>query len=135
MNLIEMLKQNKPFQELPLDHQDLYLHLAHIFEQDDAYLFMDPKQLTEETSSSSIEGWKQFLRLEPVKNYIKQEVAEHTEIAFRKGLLSSATQAEHGSIQHIKEVNDLKGVYEKQDSHKVIILHQVQRPQIKEVTK
>jgi hypothetical protein len=127
--LINLLKSSKQFQELPIDKQDMLLHLSIVFEQDDTNLFLDPHQLEASTDPPiPYPVWRQFLRLDAVKNYIKQEVAEHTEIAFRKGLQASSNKAQDGDMQAIKEVNDLKGVYEKQDQTRTVVLHYIPRP-------
>lgn len=128
--LIDTLKQSKPFQDLPKPNQEIIATLAYYFEQTEEALYMSPRELEETTDRGTKEQWQQFLNLEPVKNYIKAEMHHQAQVAQRRVFLALQTSAQGGNVQAAKEINELSGILDRQDSNKVVVLHQIQRPKV-----
>ena len=131
--LIEMLKESKSFQEKNPQDQEIIAVLANLFESNPNALYMTPQELTSTLRRGNKEQWNLFLNLEPTRNYIKAEMAHQAQVAQRKAFSSLATLAEEGNVQAAKEINELSGIMSQTDNNRIIVLHQVKRPEIKEV--
>ncbi len=130
--LVEMLKKNPTFQSFPVEQQELFARLAFAFEEDESNLFKSPVELAE-SNIGNRNHWQQFLSLDSVQAYIRQQMAYQTQIASRKGFISLQQEAKSGNVQAIKHLNELSGLLEQGDQNKIVILHQVNRPSIKKM--
>lgn len=126
--LTSMLRNNKEFQAFPLTQQDIYVRLAEAFGSDNSYLYRSPFELTMSTNLGTEELWDNFLRLSPVSEYIKGQMAAVTQIGYRKGIQNLLTKVEQGDLQAIKEMNDIGGGLFEKDNNKTVVLHQIARP-------
>lgn len=126
--LIEMLKQNQPFQMQPLDKQEIIIRLATEFEDNPLALYLTPEELQNKLNLGNKQQWFDFLNLDPVKNYIKTQMAHQSQIAQRKAFKSLQQQALDGNVQAVKEINELSGVMNQGDQNKTVVLHHIQRP-------
>jgi hypothetical protein len=131
--LIEMLKKNQQFNELPTPKQELFAILAIKFEEDPTAIYLTPDELTQHTNTGNKDLWVQFLALPPVSQFIKAEMARLTDVAQRKALKSLQAQAMSGNVAAAKEINDLAGIYLSQNNNRTVVLHQISRPKVKEV--
>lgn len=130
--LLDMLKTDRHFQDLPLPEQDLIARLAGAFIQDGSNIFKSAEELEESTDIGNVTHWQRFLSLAPVMMYIKQQMAQIAQVASRKGFLSLQKEANEGNVQAIKQINELAGILNKADDNKVIVLHQIPRPKTEE---
>lgn len=130
--LTEMLKLNPNFQSLPTHIQEVYARLAAAFQEDNHLLYQDPDTLIESTSLGNKQMWTDFLRMEPVQNYIKAQMTQLTQIAQRRAFLSLQQQAVAGNVQAVKEINELSGIMDRSDDNRVVVLHQIARPTTQE---
>ena len=131
--LTQMLKQNQVFQKYTEEDQEIYLRLAHQFEQSSNYLFLSPEELPVQTRIGSKDQWQALLTLETTQAYIKGQMAQITQVAQRKAFLSLQEEARNGNVQAVKEINELSGIMEAKDNSRVIVLHRVNRKHIEEV--
>lgn len=132
--LVDTLTKYPIFQELPIDKQHALLTLATHFETEEQALYLSPNELTTTLNIGNAEQWSILLQFEPTKNFIKKELAERTQIAHRKAVQSLQFQASNGNVAAAKEINDLVGIYEKSSDNKIVVLHKISRPKIKEVS-
>jgi hypothetical protein len=130
MNLLNMLKESKSFQDKSQEQQQIFARLADTFESDPDYLFLDPIELTTTTELGNKTMWFQFLNLEPVKNYIKSEMSYKAQVAQRRAFAALANSAEQGNVQAAKEINELSGIMSASDNNRVVVLMRVSRPEI-----
>jgi hypothetical protein len=130
--LLDMLKTDKQFQDLPLPEQDLIARLASAFIEDQSNIFKSADELAESASIGNIAHWQRFLTLAPVIMYIKGQMAQIAQVASRKGFLSLQKEANAGNVQAIKQINELAGILNKADDNKVIVLSYIPRPKIEE---
>lgn len=133
--LLEMLKESKSFQFKNIEEQEVLALLATTFERSPSYLFLAPEELTQETRIGNKQMWFNFLNLDQVRNYIKSEMAYQAQVAQRRAFLALAKSAEEGNVQAAKEINELSGILSSADNNKIVVLHQIARPeqQTKEV--
>jgi hypothetical protein len=123
-----MLKADKQFQDMPYERQDLNARLAAEFIKDQGNLFKTAEELEESTSLGTVDHWHQFLLMNPVMIYIKQQMAAAAQVASRKAFLSLQQEAQAGNVQAVKQINELAGILNKADDNKVIIMHHIPRP-------
>lgn len=128
--LVDTLTKYPIFQELPIDKQHVYQTLATYFETEENALYLSPTELTTQLSIGNAEQWAFLLSLEPTKNFIKKELAERTQIAQRKALQSLQFQAANGNVAAAKEINEVAGIYDKQNNNQIVVLHRVNRPKV-----
>lgn len=131
--LVEMLKKNPTFQAYPVDQQELFARLAHAFEEDDSNVFKNPRELAE-SNIGNRNHWQTFLSLDSVQAYIRQQMAYQTQVASRKGFVSLQKEAMSGNVQAIKHLNELSGILEQGDQNKIVVLHRIERPKVKQIT-
>lgn len=131
MNLLTMLKESKSFQDKTAEQQQIFARLADTFESDPDYLFLDPIELTQNTSIGNKQMWFQFLNLEPVKNYIKSEMSYKAQVAQRRAFQALADSAEKGNVQAAKEINELSGIMSASDNNRIVVLMRVSRPELR----
>jgi hypothetical protein len=129
--LVEMLKKNQQFNDLPTPKQELFAILATKFEEDSNAIYLTPEELTDHTETGNKDLWTQFLALAPVTQFIKAEMSRLTDIAQRRALRSLQAQATSGNVAAAREINDLAGIYANKDNNKVVVLHRITRPEVK----
>lgn len=130
--LTEMLKKNPTFQQMNEEDQMVMARLATEFETKTDYLYKSPEELQAATSLGNRFQWAALLNLEPSQGFIKAQMAQITQVAQRKALQDLQKQAMLGNVQAIKEINVLSGIMAQEDTNKIIVLHQITRPQLKE---
>ena len=130
--LLDMLKADKHFNDLPLPEQDLIARLASAFISDQSNLFKGAEELEESNTIGNRSHWDRFLTLTPVMMYIKAQMAQIAQVASRKGFISLQKEAAGGNVQAIKQINELAGVFNRTDDNKVIVLHHIPRPEMEE---
>jgi hypothetical protein len=126
--LTEMLNESESLKGLSLPERTILLRLASKLQSQTNYLFMTEDELQENTSLGSIDQWKQLLRLQETKNYIKSTMAAVSEIAQRKTFHALIQEAMAGNVQAAKQVQELSGIMNQQDSNRIVVLHQIPRP-------
>jgi hypothetical protein len=89
---------------------------------------MDAEELEEATELGSKEQWNELLRLQETKTYIKGQMAALSEIAQRKTFHALVKSAMEGNHQAAKQVQELSGIMNQQDTNRTIVLHQIPRP-------
>lgn len=129
--LVDMLEASKTFQSLTNEEQVIYKTLAAIFQSSPDNIFKTPEDLSLETDRGTPVQWSNLLSMEPVLNYIKQEMTANTRIAQRKAFQSLQMKAQLGDVSAIKHIDELSGIFNRQDSNKVVVLHYVNRQEIK----
>lgn len=128
--LTEMISQSGVLNtdNYPLPQKTILLRLANKFQSQSNFLFMNEEELEEATGLGSKDQWKQLLQLQETKNYIKGQMAAISEIAQRKTFQALVQQALQGNSQAAKQVQELSGIMNQQDTNRVIVLHQIPRP-------
>lgn len=126
--LKEMIQQSSILNDKPAPDQAIILRLAQSFEADTNALFMNPEELVEYLNIGTKDSWQEFLNLQPVKSYIQGQMGFIGQIAQRKTFHSLVTMALSGNQQAAKQVQELSGIMNQQDSNRTIILHHVPRP-------
>jgi hypothetical protein len=126
--LMEMLKESKSFQEKTLEQQEVLAALARSFELNPNALYLTPDELTKKLNIGNRDMWFNFLNLEPVRNFIRAEMANQSQIAQRKTFLALASAAQDGNVQAAKEINELSGIMSSADNNRIVVLHQIVRP-------
>lgn len=125
--LIEMLEESGTLQNMPLPRQRITQKLAKAFEQSYECLFMNPNELHEATDIGSKEHWADFLKLTEVEMYIKGQMAALAQISQRKTFQSLVQMALSGNPQAAKQVQELSGIMNQQDTNRTIVLHHIPR--------
>lgn len=128
--LMEMLKESKSFQEKTLEQQEVLAALARSFELNPNALYLTPDELTKKLNIGNRDMWFNFLNLEPVRNFIRAEMANQSQIAQRKTFLALASAAQDGNVQAAKEINELSGIMSSADNNRIVVLHQIARPKV-----
>lgn len=131
--LTEMLKESKSLTSLSVPQQQITLMLANKFQSQQSFLFLNPEELTQHTGIGTKDDWYNLLNLQETKNYIKGSMAFLAQISQRKTFHSLVQMALDGNQQAAKQVQELSGVLNQQDTNRTIVLHQIPRPQKEEV--
>jgi hypothetical protein len=126
--LTEMLNQSDTLDNYSLPQKRIIMTLASRFQTQTNLLFMNPEELEEYTAVGTKDQWQDLLKLQETKNYIKGQMAALAEIAQRKTFQSLVEQAMNGNAQAAKQVQELSGIMNQQDTNRTIILHQIPRP-------
>jgi ABC-type lipoprotein export system ATPase subunit len=124
-----MLEQSNALADYSLPQKTILMTLAGRFQSQTDYLFLNPEELQQETSLGSIEQWYALLNLQETKNYIKGQMAFLSQIAQRKTFKELVEMALDGNHQAAKQVQELSGVLNQQDSNRVVVLHRIPRPE------
>lgn len=125
--LTQMLQEANSLDNLPLPQKTIILSLANKFQSHTSYLYMNPEELEEETELGTKEQWSELLKLQETKNYIKGQMAADAEIAQRKTYASLVQLALSGNHQAAKQVQELSGIMNQQDTNRTIVLHRIPR--------
>ena len=131
--LSEMLKNHKHFKELPVHRQEIFLALATYFQTEDGALYLSPEELPLQSSLGNKQLWEELLAMEPTRQFIKTQMAHHSQIAMRKSFQSLQRLAESGNVQAAKEINELSGIMNQTENNRIVVLHYIQRPKVQEV--
>jgi hypothetical protein len=132
--LVKMLQQSGELDRLPLPDQTIYMKLANVFETSTEYLFLNPEELLEYTEIGTTEKWQAFLNIQTVKDFVKGQMSFLAQVAQRKTFRSLVEQALSGNQSAAKQVQELSGILNQQDSNRIVVLHQIPRPIKQEVT-
>lgn len=128
--IIDMLKQSPRFMEFSEERQIVFAKLADEFEDNDFALYLDPKELSAKLNVGNRAQWQEFLNFEPVRQYINAQMANESVIASRKTFQGLVAKGMGGDVAAIREINDLSGILNSGDKNKVIVLHQISRPEV-----
>lgn len=131
--LTQMLHESGVLNDMIPSNKTILMTLAAKFQESSHYLFMNPEELEEAISVGNKDQWTELLRLQETKNYIKGQIAAFAEIAQRKTFQSLLQSALSGNAQASKQVMELSGIMNQQDTNRTIVLHQIPRPSKKEV--
>lgn len=126
--LTEMLKLAPTFQNLPLERQEIFARLAEEFQDNDLAMHLTPSELTTKLQIGNRDLWQQFLQMETVLAYLRQQMAFNAQVAHRKAFDALSKTASLGDTSAAKQINELAGIYSQTDNNKVIVLHQIKRP-------
>jgi hypothetical protein len=130
--LSEMIQNNESFKMFPLSQQAIYLKLAETFEENDGMLLFTPSELSTQTTVGSKQQWHDFLNYDPVKAYIKSQMASLATVAQRKAFQSLQKKANEGDVGAARSINELSGIMNSGDNNKVVVMHQIARPRLKQ---
>ena len=128
--LIDMLKQNPVFKQLPVEKKEVFARLAEQFEDNDFALYLSPKELSEKLPVGSKLNWQEFLNLEVVRQYINGQMAQIAQVASRKTFQSLVSEGASGNVSAVKQINEVAGILNAGERNKIIVLHQISRPKI-----
>lgn len=126
--LTEMLKESQTISTMTVPQQQIIYALANKFQSQQSYLFLNPEELTHHTGIGTKDDWYNLLNLQETKNYIKSSMAFLAQISQRKTFHSLVQMALDGNQQAAKQVQELSGVLNQQDTNRTIVLHQIPRP-------
>lgn len=132
--LTDMLNQSNSLNDMPLPQKTILMRLAQKFQSSTEYLFLDPQELQEQTMLGTTDQWFQLLNLQETKNFIKGQMAFLVQVSQRKtfaSLVSMALGGGQGAQAAAKQVQELSGIMNQQDSNRVVVLHQIPRPKEK----
>lgn len=130
--LTEIIKTSPEFLEMDTENREIYARLASEFEENDLALHLTPTELTEKLQIGNKFVWQNFLQLDAVKIYINQQVQFNAQIASRKTIETLSKSAAQGDSSAARQINEIAKIYDKGDNNKVIILHRIDRPKLKE---
>lgn len=122
-----MLQESQSLDKLPVPQKTILFTLARKFQTQTNFLFMNPEELEEATNLGSKDQWAELLKLEETRNFIKGQMAALAEIAQRKTFASLVQAALGGNHQAAKQVQELSGILNQQDTNRTIVLHRIPR--------
>jgi hypothetical protein len=123
-----MLQESDTLNKLQPQEQAIFARLADRFSENANYMFLDPIELTASTQLGTPDQWTQLLNMVETQNFIKGQMAFIGQVNQRKTYMSLVRLALEGNQQAAKQVQELSGIMNQQDSNRVIILHRVPRP-------
>ena len=126
--LTEMLQESGTLDSKSPAEKAIILRLATKFQKQSNFLFMNPEELEEATGLGNRDQWGDLLKLEETRNFIKGSMAALAEIAQRKTFASLVQAALEGNHQAAKQVQELSGIMNQQDTNRTIVLHRIPRP-------
>lgn len=126
--LAERIKQSPEFATLPHTEQIIQVRLAEAFSEDQNHLYHTPEELVKLTHIGNKEQWQQFLNKEIVRQYIRGQMASLADVAQRKAFQELQKTAAAGNVQAMKEINEISGIMNNTNNHKIIVLHKIERP-------
>lgn len=125
--LTQMLHESGVLNDMPPSTKTIVMKLAGHFQSSTHFLFMSPEELEEATGYGTKDQWTELLRLQETKNYIKGQMAAFAEISQRKTFQSLLQSALQGNAQASKQVMELSGIMNQQDTNRTIVLHRIPR--------
>jgi hypothetical protein len=126
--LIQMLENNVSFQNFSKSQQAIYIRLAETFELNDDMLLFTPAELALQTETGTKQQWQEFLNYDPVRAFIKAQMASLATVAQRKAFQSLQKKANEGDVGAARQINELSGIMNSGDNNKVVVMHQIARP-------
>lgn len=126
--LTKMLEESGALKDKSKPEQTILMKLASVFQDNTQYLFLDPHELHEATEVGNKESWKELLLLQETQNFVKGSMAFLSQISQRKTFQSLVQMALTGNQQAAKQVQELSGILNQQDTNRVVVLHQIPRP-------
>lgn len=126
--LTKMLEESGALKDKSIPDRTILMKLASVFQDNTQYLFLDPQELHEITEVGNKESWTELLQLQETQNYIKGSMAFLSQISQRKTFQSLVQMALTGNQQAAKQVQELSGILNQQDTNRVVVLHQIPRP-------
>jgi hypothetical protein len=131
MNQVEFLKnqlQDEGFlKNLELDEQEAVgIMLSRYISED--WWHLSSKDIAKMTKSRP-EMWEKLLGTFAIRQFVDRRAKQFTAESHRKGIVSLAMEAQQGNVQAIKELKELSGIMNQQESKTVVILHRVSRPE------
>lgn len=133
--LTDLLQNSESFQSLSDEQKEVYARLANEFEDNPLALYLNPIELTVKLGVGNKQLWHNFLQMEPVEAYIRSQMAFDAKVASRKAFQALELEAKTGDTTAAKQINELAGIYNRETTNKIVILHQIKRPQKKEEVK
>lgn len=126
--LTKMMEEAGTLKEYTLPEQRIYQKLASRFQESTECLFYSPDELLDLYSIGTIEQWKTLLNFQETKMFIKGQMSFIADISQRKTFHSLVQMAMNGNPQAAKQVQELSGIMNQQDTNRTIVLHQIPRP-------
>lgn len=123
-----MIEEAKSLDSFSLPDQRILMQLAKTFQDNPSCLFFDPTELVQTTGLGSMEQWQKLLQLQETQSYIKAQMAFLGQISQRKTFQSLVEMAMNGNAPAAKQVQELSGILNQQDTNRTIVLHHIPRP-------
>lgn len=128
--LPKLLAASETFTKLPLDKREVFLRMAHAFEQHaDNAIQLTATELATSLNLGNKQLWQDFLNLQPVIAFIRAEMAALAQVAIRKNMKSLQREAMQGNVQAAKMITELSGVLTSGEQNKIFVMHRVNRNQ------
>lgn len=124
-----MLQNSEEFHSLSIPEQTIYLKLASEFQDNTQNLFLDPEELQDTLQVGTKEQWQNLLNRQETISFIKGQMAFLAQISQRKTFHSLVQMAMAGNNNAAKQVQELSGILNQQDTNRVIIMHRIPRKQ------
>lgn len=128
--LTEMFSQSDDFKKLTIPEQTIYMRLASEFQSNTEYLFMSPDELTQATDLGDKDIWQSLLSRNETTSFVKAQMAFLSQVNQRKTFRSLVELALSGNAQAAKQVQELSGIMNQQDTNRTIVLHRIPRPEV-----
>lgn len=90
---------------------------------------MTPEELQQSTDIGTREQWTELLLLNETVSFIKGQMAFLAQVNQRKTFHSLVQSALNGNAQAAKQVQELSGIMNQQDTNRTIVLHRIPRPE------
>lgn len=128
-SLTKMIEESTALENKTIPERTIILTLANKFQSSTAFLFLDPEELTLNTGLGNRDQWFDFLNMQEVKNFVKGQMAFLSQVAQRKTFRGLVELALDGNQQAAKQVQELSGVLNQQDTNRTVVLHRIPRPE------
>jgi hypothetical protein len=125
--LTQMINESGVLKDKTLPEQTILMKLAARYQENTNFLFLDPEELQTESGIGTKEQWTELLRLQETQNFLKGQMQFLAQIAQRKTFKSLVESALAGNANAAKQVQEISGLFSKQDDNRVIVLHHVPR--------
>lgn len=126
--LTKMMEEAGTLADYTLPEKAIYNKLASRFQESTECLFFSPDELQQQYGIGTVEQWKTLLNFQETQMFIKGQMAFIAQISQRKTFSSLVQMAMNGNPQAAKQVQELSGIMNQQDTNRTIILHQIPRP-------
>jgi hypothetical protein len=131
MNQVEFirlqLEEEGFYKTLELDEQEAVEIMLSRYVNED-WWDHSPHELAKVTRSS-VYLWERLLGTSPIRQYIGRRQKEFVVESHRKGLRALAKEAAGGNVQANKELKELTGLFNSEESRTIVILHRISRPE------
>ena len=132
--LTKMLQEANALKDYSIPDQHILMALASKYQENTVYMSLAPDELAEFTELGTKDKWTELMKLQETQNFIKGQMAFLGQVDQRKTYFALVKLALEGNQQAAKQVQELSGIMNQQDSNRVIVLHRIPRPEKKEVT-